>query len=237
MAVIVTQKANFGSGEIKLRVLLPKGKITKAEREKAEKLDVFLKDRMPGIEREMQDEGALSESALKKWHSLGSRLQFVDDSVIVDPSDLHEGRAWRALREYCPGSLLPKSEKDESHEHPTSPKREGKKYDHFELCYRLAKFQWADINWLPTWKDWVDLIEVPGLMRDSRIMPEIGRLSRLLYHSLIKESFREVIKELRKEFPTRVKLIDSTGLSDAAITEKVKDAFRRAWDETQTMRR
>ena len=232
MAVIVTRIANFGNGEIRLRVFLPEGqKITKAEREKAERLDEFLKERIPEIEREMERDGSLNKDALRKWHSLGTRLQFVEDRSLVDPSDVYEGRIWRALREYCPVSLRPKGAREEDHGRSGPPKREGKKYDHFELCYRLGKFQWSDINWLPTWTDWVDLIETPGLIRDARIVPAISRLARPLYRTLVRENFREVIKELRKEFPTKTKLIESTGLEDAAITEKVKNAFRKAWEK------
>ena len=224
MAVIVTQKVNFGS----VRVFLPKGKLSKTERLKAEKLDKFLKDRVPTIEKEMDQEGSLDEEALKKWHSLGLRLQFVDDRELVDPLDVDEGRIWLALREYCPNTLLPKGERDEELEKHDLTKREGKKYDHFELCYKLGKYRWSEISWLPTWTEWVDLIEAPGLVRDERIILEVAKCVKELEYTVAKEKFREIIKELRKEFPTKEKVIDSTGFNASVITKKVKEAFHRA---------
>lgn len=227
MAVIISKKVDFGRGEVKLRVFLPPGKITKAEREKAEHLDGFLTKRMPEIEKEMRKDGMLNKEALKKWHSLGKQLQFVDNPNLVDPTDVHERRIWLALREHCPPVLLPKGEKQRDNEGSIS-KRGGKKYDHFELCYRLAKYDWSHVNWIPTWTEWVDLIEAPGLVRDVRVVPEIGEQTASIKPEILKEKFRNIIKELRKEFPTKEKIIESTGFADSIIKKKIKRAFRRA---------
>lgn len=226
MAVIVSQKANLGGKEFDIRVFLPKGKISKLEREKAERLDHFLKIRLPGIEKEMEQEGSLNQGALRKWHSLGLRLQFVDDTELIEPSDVHSRVIWLALREHCPVSLLPKGEKEKIQEnHPS--KREGKKYDHFEHCYKLGKFRWEDVEWVPTWTDWSELAEVPGIMRDHRIIPTVGKLARRLEPLILRHKFREIVKELRKEFPTKEKTIESTGLEDAVIQRKIETAFVR----------
>ena len=222
MAVLVTKRVNLDGKEICIRVFLPPGKLSKAGREKAERLDTFLTRRMREIEKEMSLEGSLNKQALKKWHALGTRLQFVDDTELVEPSDKNERFIWQAIREHCPPSLEVKG-----------LKRAGKKNDHFELCYRLGKYKWADIDWLPTWTEWVDLIEAPGLISDGRIVAKISELARTVYRTLVKENFREVIKELRKEFPTKSRAIESSELEDSEIEGKVSGAFRRAWDKTQ----
>ena len=188
---------------------------------------------MREIEEEIGLEGSLNEQALKKWHALGTRLQFVDDTELVEPSDVNERWIWRAIREHCPPSLLPKGELEGDTGEARCLKRAGKKNDHFELCYRLGKYKWSDIDWLPTWTEWVDLIEAPGLVGDERIVPKVAELARTVYRTLVKENFREVIKELRREFPTKSRAIESSELEHSEIKEKVNSAFRRAWDKTQ----
>jgi len=231
VAVLVTNKEILNGKEIFVRAFLPPGRLSKASRERAERLDGFLAQRMREIEKEMMLEGSLSEQALKKWHALGTRLQFVDDVALVEPSDVNERWIWRAIREHCPQSLLPKGELESDAREARGLKRAGKKNDHFELCYKLGKYEWTDVEWLPTWTEWVDLIEAPGLTGDERIVRRIAELARTVYRTLVKENFREVIKELRKEFPTKSRAIESSELEDTEIKEKVNRAFRNAWDK------
>ena len=108
MAVLVTKRATLDGKEICVKAFLPPGKLSKTGREKAERLDGFLSRRMLEIEKEMLLEGSLNEQALKKWHALGTRLQFVDDTELVEQSDINERFIWQAIRQHCPSSLLPK---------------------------------------------------------------------------------------------------------------------------------
>lgn len=233
MAVLVTKRVTLDGNEIYVKAFLPPGKVSKTGREKAERLDSFLSRRMREIEKEMILESSLNEQALKKWHALGARLQFVDEAELVEPSDVNERFIWQAIREHCPQTLLPKGELEGDTGETRGFKRAGKKNDHFELCYRLGKYKWADVDWLPSWTEWVDLVEAPGLIGDQRIVRRIAELARTVYRSLAREHFREIIKELRKEFPARSKPIESSELKDAQVQEKVNSAFRRAWDKTQ----
>ena len=234
MAVLVTKRAILDGKEICVRAFLPPtGKLSKAGREKAERLDSFLSRRMREIEKEMILEGSLNEQALKKWHALGTRLQFVDDPELVEPSDVNERWIWQAIRQHCPSSLLPKGELESDPGEERGLKRQDKKNDHRELCYRLGKYKWSDVDWLPTWTEWVDLIEAPGLVGDERIVPKIAELARTVYRTLTKENFREVIKELRREFPTKSRAIEASELEDSEIRAKVISAFRSAWDKTR----
>jgi len=233
LAVLITKRATLDGKEICVKAFLPPGKVSKTGREKAERLDSFLSRRMREIEKEMMLEGSLNEQALKKWHALGARLQFVDDAELVEPSDVNERFIWQAVREHCPSALLPKGELEGDAGETKGLKRAGKKNDHFELCYRLGKYKWSDVDWLPSWTEWVDLIEAPGLIGDQRIVCRIAELARTVYRSLVRENFREVVKELRKEFPTKSRPIESSELNDSEIREKVNSAFRRVWDKTQ----
>mgnify|MGYP001583033828 FL=1 len=228
MAVIVSEKVNFGDGDVTLKVFLPKGKITKSEREKAERLDQFLSKRMPEIETEMVSDSTINAAALVKWHSLGKRLKFVEDTSLVEPSDLHDGRIWLALRMHCPLSLKPKGEQENSDDGHVRGKREGKKNDHFELCYRLGKFKCEEINWISTWTEWVDVAEAPGLMNDDRIMPVIAERAQSIDSMVVRRQFRNIIKELRQDFPMQQKKIDSSGMAVNEIRKRVALAFERA---------
>ena len=228
MAVIVREKVNFGDGDVALKVFLPKGKITKSEREKAERLEQFLNTRMPEIEAEIVKDSTIHAAALVKWHSLGKRLKFVEDTSLVEPSDLHEGRIWMAIRMHCPLALKPKGEQESCEDITIRGKRVGKKNDHFELCYRLGMLGRKEIEWLSSWTEWVDVVEAPGLMNDSRIMPVLAERAKSLDPMIVHRKFRNIVKELRQQFPMQQKKIDSSGMALEDIRKRVALAFERA---------
>src|SRR3972149_9169872 len=92
-------------------ILFPTGRmVTREEREQAERLDDFLRYRMPGISEELSALGLLGTNTLPKWHALGQRLAFVDDPNAVSAHDRDSGAVWLAIRQHCPRELLARGE-------------------------------------------------------------------------------------------------------------------------------
>jgi hypothetical protein len=226
MAVIVREKIDLGAGPQDIRVFLPKGVLSKSEREQAERLDIYLSELLPRIHKDMRKEGSLSGSELVKWYNLGCRLQFVDDPSLVAPDDLLQGYIWKAIREHCPQELRPSPKR--RGEQDTQPEREGHRRDHYHCCYEIGKYSWEDINKIKRWSDWMSLFEAPGILRDSRILKLVIEALTRIEHPLARIEFRKLVKALRKPFSTRPTYVEPTVLPDERLKALVSKALRDA---------
>lgn len=217
MAVIVRKKIMINGKEITMTPFLGEGQITKDEMEKAKKLDNYLERKMEQILIEMKKEKLLNVEALRKWHALGEKLSFVEDKTLLNPKDINNGYIWLAIRQHCPLELLPKGSYKTDIGATTGARREGKKYDHFHYSYQLGRYKWKDINWVGEWFNWITLMESPGLMRDSRIIPTMRQIVKSMGRTITKNEFRAFAKSLRKFFSTKGEYRDTSGISDSEV--------------------
>lgn len=228
MAVIVRKKVIINGKEIIMTPFLGEGKITKIDMEKARKLDRYLEQKMKQIFKEMKKEGFFNTNALRKWYALGKKLSFVDDRLLVNAEDVNNGYIWLAIRQHCPLELLPKNTKKTEVGATTGARREGKKYDHLHYCYQCGKYSWEDISWVGSWFNWITLMESPGLMRDSRIMPVMKHIVKSLGRTITKNEFRAFAKSLRKFFSTKEEYRDTNNISDDEIREIITKSSRES---------
>lgn len=214
--------------------LYPTGRaIGKEERERAERFDAFLDRHIPSVVAEVERASGGSKDPLAKWYALGRRLSFVDDASLVPANDRDSGLVWLAIRQHLPASLLPAGEALLTPEVLTARlsgdamRRLGKKHDHFERCYKLGKYDPADVEWM-TWSDFDAFLESPGLERDPRILPllrlRVSRLGRRLKRTEI----RSIFKSMREAIPTKHTQRDTTRLSEPELLRLVEDAFTSA---------
>jgi len=224
MAVIVRETIDFGAGPENVEVFLPKGTLSRSEREQAERLDEYLRKLLPRIYEDIKKEGSLSGSQLLKWYNLGRRLQFVGDPSLVVPDDLLQGYIWLAIRQYCPKELTPSPQR--RGERDTRPEREGHRRDHYNYCYEIGKYRLEDISWIPRWSDWISLFESPGLLRDPRILRLVGQALAKRQRPLGREKFRQFVKALRKPFSTRPVYTEASVLPDERLRVLVSEALR-----------
>lgn len=226
MAVIVLEIIDFGDGPETVEVFLPKGTLTRTEREQAERLDEFLRKTLPKIYEDMKNENCLSGPELWKWYNLGHRLRFVGDTSLVAPEDVSRGRIWLAIRQYCPDELRPSARGQA--ERAKHPEREGQRRDHYYCCYEIGKYRWEDISWIRRWSDWMSLFEAPGVLRDPRILGLVGQALAEREHPLSREEFRRFLKALRKPFSTRPVYTEPSELPDERLKELVFEALHSA---------
>lgn len=223
MAVIVREETTIRGRKVIAVQYLPRGILSRENRLRAERLDDFLKEKMPAIAREMHELGILDGPLVQKWHSLGMRLRaFADDPSLVDAKDRDTGLLWDAIRWHCPKELLAGSGESPNHEEET-PRREGHKYDHFHYCYEAGKFEWEDFCWIQRWSDWISILESPGLVRDLRVFRGLGNEVRRMSCYPSRRRFRNILRELRQHFRTRL-YRDSSVLSSDDIQRIVSQA-------------
>jgi len=230
MAVIVREKIDLGAGPQEVKVFLPKGVLSKSEREQAERLDEFLSKTLPEIYEDMKKGNSLSGSELWKWHSLGRRLQFVGDTTLVAPNDLLQGYIWQAIRLYCPKELTPSPQR--RGERDTQPEREGHRRDHYHCCYWAGKLSWESISGIQRWSDWMSLFEVPGILRNPRIPKLVIEAIAGIGHPLTRVEFRKLVKALRKLFSTRPTYIEPSEFTDERLRAEISEALHDAGLET-----
>jgi len=226
MAVIVRKRKPTIIRGRKVMVVqyLPQGILSKEDRLRAEKLDDFLKQRMPAILREMRELGILDGPLVKKWHSLGVRLRaFADDGSLVDPKDRDTGLLWDAVRGHCGEELLAGSTDPSGRDEEEVPRREGHKYDHLHYCYEAGKFDWREFSWIQRWSDWISILESPGLIRDLRVFRALGDEVRRMPSYPSRRRFRSVLRALRQHFRTK-RYRDSSVLSLDTIQCIVREA-------------
>ena len=226
MAVIVRETIDLGAGPQEVRVFLPKGVLSKSEREQAERLDNDLSKLLPKIYEDMKKEGSLSGAELLKWYNLGRRLQFVGDPSRVSPNDLLQGHVWRAIRDYCPKELRPSPQRRGNRD--TRPEREGQRRDHYNYCYEIGKYPWEGISRIQRWSDWISLFESPGMLRDPRILKLVIEAISVIGHPLTRPDFRKLVKALRKPFSTRPTYIEPSVLPDERLRALIHEALRDA---------
>ena len=236
MAVLLWVQRRFPDGTTQgVARLYPTGRVVaKAEREQAERLDDFLRERMPAIAQELSTLGLLGTNTLSKWHALGQRLAFVNEPHIVSAHDRDSGAVWLAVRQHCPPELLPTGEErltpdrmSKALESMENQRRLGKRHDHFERCYKLGKYAVRDVDWL-TWSDFDAFLESPGLERESRILAMMRGRVRALGRQLTRSEFRMVCKTLREAIPTKQRQRDTSGLAEDELGRLVDHAFKNA---------
>lgn len=225
MAVIVREMVDFGDGLREVKAYYPKGILSKAQREKADRLDAILSEALASVAASIQAELADGPD-LEKWHALGRGLQFLRDPTLVDPADL-EGDVWRAVRQRCPEFLRPRG----SDSAKSEARRAGGSLDHYRFCYAVGAFELADIAWMRRWSDWITLVESPGILRDMRILGSLNAALGPRGSSLTRLQFRRLAKELRSEFSTARTFRDSSVLSETAIREAVQRAVDAAFSD------
>ena len=120
MAVIVREKKYFDGKEYLVKVYRtqPGKLVTSDEKERAEKLDHLLANRVKQIEQELKSLGLLSlknkkGKVLRLWYEVGRRLSFVMDTSIVNAEDREN--VWRAVYDHTtaltPGTSAVRAER------------------------------------------------------------------------------------------------------------------------------
>lgn len=188
--------------------------ITKEGKIQADELDVFLKDKMSEIEKEMKKYGFIKlknkKGVLRLWYEIGKRLDFVDDPEIVPPQD--RKYIWRALYDHA-GELVSEKLSVRAKERP--------KNNLFRYCYILAKYEWNFVNNAGNWTAWSEFLDSPVIINDKRIIDWLGSIQLLAVGSL-QDWLRGLTKKIRAEFKNK----DTSVFSDDELNKKLSKILK-----------
>ena len=216
MAVILRKTKNVNGKEVKIKIYYPSGVLSKEDRERAEKLDDFLKENMPKIAEKALRQ-AKGKNVLFKWNIFGKKIcKFVDNKDLVLPFDIESGDIWEAIRQALPTSF---DLKDAGEERDSSSKK-NRGRDHLAVCYEIGHYDWDDIKWVHRWDDWCQIYyRKKEILDDKRVFNALSReISKLEKYPSGEEFRGKILPDIVKKF------MGQTNLSDSIVQQYVREA-------------
>jgi hypothetical protein len=145
--------------------------------------------------------------------------EIVDARNLVLREDVDNGWIWQAISYYLPSEMLP----ERSNPQRSYAEKQHKRQDHLSLCYELSRFSWEEVRWLKRWSFVHEITARPALLRDKRIFITLGREVSSLKEYPSNDQFREIMKLLAQQFPTRT-YRESLLIDDPEIRSRVRNA-------------
>lgn len=217
MAVIIREKKKIGEKEYIVKVFKTKpGRlVTLDEKNKAEKLDEFLAQKMKEIKREIKNNSFLKlkgkrGKVLRLWYEVGKRLEFIMDTSIVMAEDREF--IWRALYDHA-GELVPGP--------LTKRVLRDPKTSHFSYCYHISRFPWEFIEMAGDWTSWSEFFDRKETKNDRRIIEWIGLRVKEGNIKSRQNWLRPLTKAIHKEFENK----DTTVFSEKELYERLDKIF------------
>lgn len=196
MAVIVREYIDLGSGLEEVKTFLPKGILSKSEREQAERLDDILKTTVEDINQEYDTlDRKITNNEIDKWRWLGGRIDEVLSIPFISEKDKEDHYIWPAIGQYLRPELS-RGLKDR--------KRSGTKNDHYRKCWALATL--PGTGWVTSWIGW-DALTDRGeqLAYSGKVLPLLEERFADFRGKLKPDDFKEIAKLLVEYVPTKAR--------------------------------
>lgn len=197
MPVIIREsKIINGKDYDNIKVYKTNKNLTKKLREKADKLDEFLSNKMNQIEIEITKKGLLEKKGksgvIELWHEVGKQLSFIDEPELLEPEDFEF--IWRAMYDHAP-KLVP------------DPVNYGQRANRpknnlFYYCYLLGKFDKEFVLNAGNWTVWSEFLDSPAIIKDERIITWLGQAHKKVNQGQI-DWLRALTPGIRKEFKNK----------------------------------
>ena len=219
MTVLLRKKVNIRGEEEEIKVFLPSGFLSRESQERAEKLDVFLADKVPFMaERIMRLPD--KTTPVRKWYQFGRELRkIVDKNNLVSRSDVQNGLIWEAIKQHLPENI---GLKGAGQALDSNASRSGGR-GHLPICYAISSYSWKEIEWL-RWGDWCIVYHRGSMWMDKRVIESLRKEIAGMKEYPKQKEFREIIKKLAAQ--TTGKHIGV--LNDSAIVNKVHRAVEHS---------
>ncbi len=213
MAIIVDKNGR--------RIYKTIGYLAYEDKEKADKLDDFLKNQIRQIERRLQQKGLLAlkgkSGSIQFWFNLGLELRSLW-SLVRDNYNL-------------PDTFLPyffKAVFDNSDAtKPESGRANDLKRAYFYYGYIIAGFPWEQVQSAGNWRQWIEFLDAKRIRTDQRIIEWFVQRKVMEIQentNLTREDwFRRITREIRSEFHN----IDTTVLSKDELYDTLDEILSK----------
>lgn len=223
MTVKVRRKVEALGTQFEATVYLPEDMLlTRPRREKADKLDNYLKAEVEKANSEFDRlDDKTKKVEIEKWRWLGKRINDILESLksrdLVEQSDIDNHHIWPAIGQYLRRELSRGLD---------DKKRSGTKKDHYSKCWALHVM--PGTGWITSWIGW-DAFTDRGeqLVYSRRLMPILEERFRSLGEKLRPDDFKEIAKLTVKYIPTQAKTpADIDSMPDSKLAEVAADVYR-----------
>lgn len=187
------------------RIYKTLGYMAYEDKERADRLDSFLKKQVGQIEERLTAEGLMDlkgrPGAVELWFRVGLELRKLWDKVRKD---------FKLPDTFI--TLFMKAVYDNSNRmKPASSRAERLRNSHFYYCYLIAGFPWERVEASGNWGEWSDFLDSKRIRDDPRILNwfvdrkvmDYRKEQRLTRHQWFKKITKVVRNELR-HIDTRV---------------------------------
>jgi hypothetical protein len=197
------------------RVYKTIGYLAYEDKEKADKLDNFLKSEIRRIENEVAQKGLLElkgkPGAIKLWYSVGVELRSL----------------WKEARDTfgLPDTFITyfmKAVYDNSNRiKPASSRAERLRNSLFYYCYLIADFPWEMVEASGNWAEWSDFLDSKRIRDDPRIVNWFIDRKVMNYRNEQKLTRHKWFKKITKVIRNELRNIDTTVLEKNELYEKL----------------
>ena len=203
-------------------IFRPYGVVSKVDREKAENLDLVLKEKLPDIAKETKRLGEY-KGVIAKWHYFGKEIaKIIDNPELMPRTDVESGDIWLAIRQNLPVDFELKDTGQERNS--SAPKNRNR--DHLSIAYKLGQREWDKVKWLKRWYDWKGIHNRSALLANEKIFESFREVICNLKSYPSDKFFKALTEALAKQFP------EGTNV-DFLNKEKIKKIIRGAIQEVR----
>ena len=226
MTVLLRKKVNIRGHEEEIKVFHPSGSLSRESQQRAEKLNVFLADKVPPMaERIMQLPD--KTTPIRRWYQFGRELRkIIDNNNLVSRSDVQNRLIWEAIKQHLPENIGLKGAGQALDSNTPQHGDRG----HLPVCYAISNYAWKEIGWLHRWDDWCAIYYRGSMWMDRRIIKSLRKEITGMKEYPKGKEFREIIKNLAAQ--TTGKHIEV--LNDSVIVDKVHSAVERSPVQTNS---
>jgi len=180
------------------------------DREKADKLDIYIRDKVNTLKESFKKENISLDKTktgnVYIYWRLGKLLyELLYKSELVDPAE--KSLLWLNAKIYLPGALLKENR--------------GPDRNHLEYCFRLGKFSREKAEKMK-WGEWVYLFDSPGINKEKRFDAWFENIIEKKSVNLGRENIRIFVQCLNNMIGN----IETDDLSD----EELFRCYDAAWE-------
>jgi len=193
--------------------------LNKEKREKADLLDVKIKDIADSINRDFDKlPKDIQNNEFKKWKWLGNRLadaiKELNKEGKLEQTDIDTNAIWPGFGQYFRAELY----------RGVTTRRSGDKKDHYRKCWLLAITPHTD--WIRIWAGWDAFVDRgEQLVGSNKVMPLLEK--KLSGVKLGKEDYQNIAREIANELPSGAKGATIQAMSDSDLDEIIDRACRK----------
>lgn len=222
MAVIIREHVKIGESYVELKTYRPSETLSKADRQRADKLDNYLSVHIPVITNQILEATPNHSDLVRRRYLFGKSLhEIASNRDLVLEEDVKSRLLWAAIWFFLPDFMRPVGSRDiDSYSEYCS-----KRNDIIQNSYKLSQYDWTEVGWIKSWDNWYRIASNPILLKNEYVLRILGEaISNLKRYPSIKE-FMAILKHISKQIH-QIQSTSDENQDRKHITKLITDAVK-----------